>query len=292
MASAQAQAQPSGNTGRKVAKTRKRGWCLTIFDEAEIEKFNTIECKYRICGIETCPNTGRTHGQAYIYFENPRLFNGIKRIFPTAHIEPQYGSNSEASEYCKKDGAYTEHGELPNDNGVVNVVRDLRKLEKDDVPIKFYNTWERVRSKKIKIDDDYKEICVVYISGPSGVGKSLRAKAILREKGFDEFDRIKRDGDFWHGVSDEGGAAIYDDFRSSHMKPSEFINLIDYNRHHMNVKGGSVLNNYDTIIITSVEALDNIYANVPDEPRRQWVRRINQNIELGEPFEIDCGHEL
>ena len=28
----------------------------------------------------------------------------------------------------------------------------------------------------------------------------------------------------------------------SYMKPSEFINLIDYNKHWMNIKGDSVLN--------------------------------------------------
>ena len=287
MASAQAQAQPSGNTSQKVTQLRKRGWCLTIFDENEIKKFNEIECQYRVCGIEICPATGRKHGQAFIYFKNPRLFNGVKRIFPTAHIEPQYGSNSQASAYCKKDGAFIEYGELPNDNGITNTVRDLKKLEKDDVPAKYYSVWERVRSRKIKIDDDYKKMFVVYISGPSGVGKSLRAKEILREHGFDEFDKIKRDGDFWHGASDEGGAAIYDDFRCSHMKPSEFINLIDYNKHYMNVKGGSVLNNYDTIIITSVENLDSIYLNVPDEPRRQWERRITENIILSEEKILD-----
>ena len=66
-----------------------------------------------------------------------------------------------------------------------------------------------------------------------------------------------------------------DDFRDSHMKPSEFINFIDYNIHNLNVKGGSVRNLYSTIIITSVQRLDCIYLNMAnDEPRQQWERRI------------------
>lgn len=172
------------------------------------------------------------------------------------------------------------------------MVRDLRKLEKDDVPIKFYNTWERVRSKKLKLMmTTRKYVSYILAARLESVNHYALNRYYASEDSMNSIG-LKRDGDFWHGVSDEGGAAIYDDFRCSHMKPSEFINLIDYNRHYMNVKGGNVLNNYGLIIITSVENLDDIYANVPDEPRRQWVRRISQNIELQEPFEICCDHEL
>ena len=47
--------------------------------------------------------------------------------------------------------------------------------------------------------------------------------------------------------------ALYDDFRDSHMKPSEFINFIDYNVHGLNIKNGEIQNNYKYIIITSVQ---------------------------------------
>ena len=58
------------------------------------------------------------------------------------------------------------------------------------------------------------------------------------------------------------------------MKASEFINLIDYNKHNMNIKGSKVMNNYKLIIITSIIHPKNIYNNMPEETKEQWLRRI------------------
>ena len=58
------------------------------------------------------------------------------------------------------------------------------------------------------------------------------------------------------------------------MKASEFINFIDYNKHIMNIKGGSKQNNYELIILTSVQKLEDIYRNMTGEPRLQWERRV------------------
>lgn len=60
------------------------------------------------------------------------------------------------------------------------------------------------------------------------------------------------------------------------MSASEFINFVDYNRHKMNVKGGSCSNDYVEIIITSVIPLEEIYYGVSGEPREQWMRRIKE----------------
>ena len=84
---------------------------------------------------------------------------------------------------------------------------------------------------------------------------------------------IKHEGDFWNGTG-SAKIAIYDEFRDSSMKPSEFINFIDYNVHTLNIKGGSIINRYELIIITSVQNPKYIYSNVGDEPRKQWLRRM------------------
>ena len=85
---------------------------------------------------------------------------------------------------------------------------------------------------------------------------------------------VKHSGDFWLGIGN-AECAIYDDFRPSDMKPSEFINFIDYNKHPMNVKGGSKQNNYKRIFITSVVNPEYLYMGIAsDEPRKQWMRRM------------------
>ena len=85
---------------------------------------------------------------------------------------------------------------------------------------------------------------------------------------------IKYENGFYAGVGSGTGCAIYDDFRDSHMKASEFINLIDYNIHTMNVKGGFKQNRYELLIITSVQNPERLYKNMEQEPRKQWMRRL------------------
>jgi len=101
-------------------------------------------------------------------------------------------------------------------------------------------------------------------------------------------DMIKYCNCFYLGTSRMAKVAIYDDFRDSHMKPSEFINLIDYNKHWLNIKGNSILNDYLIIIITSVQKLSKIYRNVDDEPRAQWERRV-QVIDMFPPKKVCIG---
>ena len=70
------------------------------------------------------------------------------------------------------------------------------------------------------------------------------------------------------------------------MRASEFINLIDYRRQNMNVKGATVVNNLERIIITSVQHPETIYSGLEDqEPRKQWLRRM-EIIDLSDDGEL------
>ena len=147
------------------------------------------------------------------------------------------------------------------------------------------------KNQKVKFKDWHKELKVYYITGPSGIGKSQLAKKIGEDLGYEEFDEVKHTGQFWNGISEPVcGVAIYDDFRDNHLSASEFINFIDYNRHNLNIKGKFVKNNYDVIIITSIQHPQEIYHNLSDEPRQQWLRRmeiIDLYQKLNEDFESD-----
>ena len=159
-------------------------------------------------------------------------------------------------------------------------IKELKKIENpDELDWKMLNTWEKLHPQEIDVEDWHKEVKVYYISGPSGSGKTEMAKQIIRnnkETYGTKLSLVKFDGNFWHGVNENGKIAVYDDFRDSHMKASEFINFIDYNKQRMNIKGGGLLNNYNLIIITSVQPLESIYRNMIGEPRQQWLRRIEE----------------
>ena len=292
--------QASGNTNPEaVAKPyscpKKRAFLLT-FNEDPLSNCNTCVVKFK--SLKTCDyliccqefnKAGNLHCHLYVHFENAYSIPAKLIKNTKMHIDVAYGSPKQNIEYVKKEGSkwdkkrsyqkteiIEEYGSAPTQGQLS--IKELRAIENsDDLPDwKQYNTWKSLKQehKKTKVDEWHKTIDVIYIQGPSGVGKSLKAVEIMKERGITEFDEAKHIGDFWHNV-DGTGCCVYDDFRDSHMKPSEFINFIDYNIHNLNVKGGSVRNLYSTIIITSVQRLDCIYLNMAnDEPRQQWERRI------------------
>lgn len=254
------------------------------------------------------------HYHIYGQYESARNFDS--RYLYGAHIEKCFGSAQQCIEYCK--GLDDKHQKLGIKCNVVfeqgavrerggRRIKDIMEMTDEEVlelDGNMYQAALKIRAaKKTKVKDWHKPIEVIYIWGPSGAGKSLKAVQILEERGVEEFTEIKHVGEFWLGIigASVTGAAIYDDFRDTHMKASEFINFIDYNRHILNYKGGSAVNNFNLIIITSVQDPEKIYRSLGDEPRKQWLRRmkiikINQNhTDLDDnnvPLEDDHGDAL
>lgn len=239
---------------------------------------------------------GKWHGHYYVYYRNPRTWKQIKEYFGNdCHVEIPI-SNSGAINYIMGRGEHAnsksnmiEEGVAPCDNGKhisVQQALDMNRQEllaledhRDLISImKVRDMFDR----GVKLSDWHKDVKVTWICGPSGVGKSLKAKEILEQEGYEYAHIVKHDDNgFWDkkGVGDGYGAAIYDEFRDLDMRAREFINFIDYNRHFMNVKGDSVQNNYERIIITSIQHPEEIYrkmiAEVGEEPKQQWMRRMD-----------------
>lgn len=230
------------------------------------------------------------HYHIYVQYQRSKKLSVAK--LHGAHIEKSYGSAQKNIAYLKcEDDKHKSLGityELIYEDGEPNLkggdysIKGLLEYEKEeDLPdYRMYNTWKDLKFNQPKKVSDYrKNVKVYYIQGPSGIGKTNRAFEIAEEfeNTHETFtDMIKFEKGFYNGVHMGAKIAIYDDFRDSHMKPSEFINLIDYNKHWMNIKGGSILNNYELIIITSVQKLDKLYRNMwDDEPRKQWIRRVD-----------------
>lgn len=239
------------------------------------------------------------HYHIYAQYTNSLKFD--TRYLYGAHIEKCFGSAQQCVNYCK--GEDVKHKALNIQCNVIleigqykekggRRVKDILNMSDDELlelDANLYNSAMKIRaSKKIKIDEWHKKILVVYIWGPSGIGKSTKAIEILKDNHINEFTEVKHVGEFWNGIvgSELTGAVIYDDFRDSHMKASEFINFIDYNKHILNYKGGYAKNNASLIIITSVQDPEEIYRTVGDEPRKQWLRRM-KIINMGDRINQD-----
>nr|QTE03431.1 MAG: replication-associated protein [Syrmaticus ellioti CRESS-DNA-virus sp.] len=275
-----------GNT--RSTGVKRRNYMITFWNK-DYPKELPKQATY-MCTCEDSTKDGRYHGHAFIYFKNPCTMKAVKKLFgDDCHVERPM-KNSDCIEYVldttKRKHTFQEFGKRPMDNGIHNM-KELLAMEPEDVNPLYYNVYTKAKAEQandIDIDEWHKDVKVIYIYGPSGVGKTERAKQIVREHKNEygtKINVVKYENGFWSGVGN-AKIAIYDDFRDSHMKPSEFINFIDYNIHTLNIKGGQRQNKYELIIITSVQSLEHIYRNVCNEPRKQWMRRI-EPIQLGEP---------
>ena len=262
----------SGNTTPSPS-FRGRSFQFTVNDISKVDvlisELNKLtSCDYIIACREIAPTTGHTHAHIYAHFTQPYKLN--KRIIAIgAHVEVCRGSPQSNIAYIRKDGDIIyEKGTAPA-VGRPSTCGELKQLHVDEVPPNMLRTWQTLQTTKIKKSEWNKSVEVHYICGPSGIGKSTLAQELADE----EFDEVKYVNNFWSPCSGEG-CCIYDDFRSSHMPASEFINFIDYRTHNLNVKGSTVRNRYNKIIITSIQHPDELYVNMPSEAKTQWLRRL------------------
>lgn len=290
---------PGNTTPGEGVVVQARHFQLTI---NEVEKYSKIKnylmglknINYFISCREFAPTTNKEHIHIYIQFEKPFRLSSKKVL--NCHIEKCRGTPQQNQDYINKDGdIIDEWGEMrKSGNYTIENVKKMTKEERNELPLNYYNIINKMNmeeANQLTLEDFSKKTKVIFIYGESGVGKTNMAKDLIK-KYFDEnnvstFNLIKYENNFWIGVSELSEVALYDDFRDSHMKPSEFINLIDYNVHPMNIKGGAIKNKYKYIIITSVQNPDEIYKNVEGEPRKQWMRRLKIIHIIGQMGELN-----
>lgn len=260
-------------------------WFLTVNANLEenFEKLKKYECRYKLIGeIEKAPTTGHEHFHAVLYFNNARNFKSLQSKLPGIDIRASQATIEQARDYAGKEGIRLEIGEAPH-QGLKMSIAELKKASTESLIETYGKNWlvyskaRDVLNTSIKVSDWNKEVKVIYIYGPSGVGKSNYVYEWMLKNNVEQFDEVKHANQFWMGVSNESTVCVYDDFRDSHMPPSEFINFIDYRTHMLNIKGGCLRNTYKTILITSVQSPDALYKNFTatnEEPKRQWLRRM------------------
>ena len=246
--------------------------------EGLLDYLKSLNPSYLVAAKEIAPSTGHEHIHCYVQFPTSRALSLKKTL--GAHIEKCRGSPQQNVAYVKKDGDIIEEiGELRRAGAKsIGEIEKMSKEERKELPAQLYNIVQKIEAKEssnLLVKNIYKENIEVYwYWGESGAGKTRRA---MREIGEKEFNMVKYEDGFWHGLG-TADIALYDDFRDSHMKPTELINFIDYYVHPMNIKGGSHQNTYHIIYITSLQSPEEIYKNVPEESKKQWLRRIKEII--------------
>lgn len=275
-----------------------RNWQLTL-NKAVMEHYedireylvNDLKSNYFLSVIE---ENKKEELHMHIFVQYPRSVRISYRKCYGAHVELCRGTPDDNVRYLTKLYRLYKVNVIIDEIGTIrNRVkgRDISALELKELPLEEvkaseYNVWCSLQGlNKVHLSDSYKpDLEVYYYYGESGSGKSKKVyDKIVNELGDPPVDYVKYDGNFWHGVSDfeQPEICIYDEFRDSTMKVVEFLNFIDYYSHTLNVKYKTgVKNKYKKIFITSIQSPYEIYKNVPDETKQQWLRRIHYKIEV------------
>lgn len=266
----------------------KRMFLITCNEEDKfgdvLNYLRSLNPGYLVAAREKAPTTGHIHMHAFVQFPNNRRLS-IKKLLGS-HLDVCRGSPQQNEKYVKKDGdIIAEEGKLkPKGGYTIKEVKEMTKEQRNELPLIYSNIIKRMNEEEgnmLTVNDIYKpEVKVHWYWGESGAGKTRYA---MKEIGERPFNMVKYEQSFWHGVNENSEVALYDDWRDGQMKPVELINFIDYYIHPMNVKGGSVKNRYKEIYITSLQNPEEIYKNVPEETKKQWMRRIKEIIK----FEIE-----
>lgn len=275
--------EAAGNT-KPAAQIRARSFQFTLNDIDKYEKVKNKLMEYKnfrylISCKEEAPTTGKEHIHIYVNYKEKT------RITPSklygAHIEICKGSPKQNIDYIKKDGHILDEigdkpaqGRYSSKDLLKTPISDIIDNEAPHVAATLIKLKEKLSQGPLLNSEAYKpDLEVYYIYGPSGKGKSLLAHKLIGNNYYNEIDY--KNG-FYIGLNNDiADIALYDDFRQSDMKASEFIKLIDYNVHQMNIKGGCVKNTFKKIIITSLQNPTRIFNKYEDEEKKQWLRRMN-----------------
>lgn len=197
--------------------SKARGWCFTINNprEEDIERLKGLKylpssVKYIICGTEVGCEEETEHIQGYIKLCHPITFSRAKKLLgDRAHIEIQKGTDTQAADYCKKDGDYWEHGEAPQ--AKVNtkqkwqeIIKHSRAGELDKLEEKYPYVLFSMKAKVLSMRERPSrtlqgELEHEWWVGESGTGKSREFRSLYTEQGF----YFKQANKWWDNYQDE-----------------------------------------------------------------------------------------
>lgn len=263
--------------------SKSRNWCLTLNNPKEGETDKLIELAedgkvtYLVIGNEE-GEKGTPHCQIYLEYHTSVTMNSLKNMIGKRyHMEIRRGTGLEASEYCKKDGDWSEWGKLKNRNGVRKDWGEVRNRMKEGSGIRElldegYNSLQYLQymEKVAKYSEEPRseKPLVIWLYGSSGTGKSRWAHENLPDGYWSETFQ------WWDGY-DQHETVIIDDYRADFCKFHELLKLIDRYPFKVPIKGGYRQMKCKIFVFTSNKGPEDIWRSRTDEDIIQLLRRID-----------------
>ncbi len=249
----------SKNARRKAQGPKKRHWCFTSYLEVLPVTFDKNIVRYCIYQREVCPETKKEHFQGYIeFFDGKRLLQ-VKSVLGECHLEPRFGSRTEAREYCRKKasaiaGSQFEFGEWREDStrkrklcDMLRTDMSLKELiqETPHLYVLYHRGLEKLYARrKEEYARRFRKVTVDVLIGDTGCGKTKRATA-----GIDWFIMPCSEKLWFDGYRGQK-TLIIDDFYGG-IKYAFLLRILDGHSLQLPVKGGFVWALWNKVIITS-----------------------------------------
>lgn len=237
-----------------------RRWCWTLnnYQEEETSHLQSVGedlessgVRYLIFGYEVAPTTGTPHLQGYVEFCSTKRMTGVKKILgERVSCRVADGSGPQNKVYCSKDNVFEEYGELRAANQGKRSDLDAVRQAIDDgmseleLANNFFGAWVRNRASferyralrnapvvasRFELDTfpaewprEYDWSRTIIFAGPSGIGKTEFAKAIL--PGALMVSHMDDLGRYQPGTHT---GIIFDDVDINHTPRTSQIHLVD-----------------------------------------------------------------
>jgi len=199
---------------------------------------------YLLWGVETCPDTGRTHLQGYLETLKKMTWTAVKAKFtglglPALHLEKSMGTQEENILYCSKEGEWVEFG-TPIAQGQRG---DLTALASEvfsgtasvadvleDQPHAFHvygRTLVAIEDLRLSrmTRGPWAPPSVTWLWGPTGTGKSRLAWESAAASGEPLYHHTSMDKGWWDLYVGQK-IVLFDDFRGQ-IPFNELLRLLD-----------------------------------------------------------------
>lgn len=262
---------------------RSRGWCFTINnprEEDDVELAIVRQMASYLIVAREIGICGTHHYQGFARFNSQISFKRIRSLLPRAHVEPQRGSSAQAAEYCRKDGNFTETGEIPVEKRnpkerwafILRHARtgEMQKIE-DEYPGEFIRYYDKLIGLRTRIPRILDELQNEWWCGPTGTGKSRQVWALYPEHYGKQINK------WWDGYSDEETVVIEEWSPKNEMSASNLKIWADRYPFNAEIKGGTLRKIRPTrIIITSNYTMEQCFERREDlEPLLRRFKVVN-----------------
>ena len=239
--------------------SRSRGYCYTLnnYSEEEVQRLRNLEAVYHVFGEEV-GESGTPHLQGFLYFKNAKTLSAVKKLVPRAHLESMRGTPEQASDYCKKDGRYTEFGKLPMSQAAKGAVNTARwdnawwlakqgRIEEipADLRTRYFNTYKKIAQEYQVVPAAIETLEHEWYWGDSGTGKTRKA----REENPGAY--LKNPNKWWDGYVDQD-VVVIDEWSPNHeCLAAHLKQWADHHPFCAETKGSSKCIRPKKIIVTS-----------------------------------------